>query len=167
MSESDRGPDLAAWRAHPFAGALTEAQLAALFRCGAALDVAAGDFIFREGEAANRFFLIQSGLIALEQHIPGRATLQTETLRSGDVLGFSWLFDGGRWTLDARAVEASALFALDGGCVRRQMQADPTLGAAVSTQLNHQLYARLERVRLQRLDVYGGGDGRQRRPGGA
>ena len=77
-----------------------------------------------------------------------------ETLRGGDVLGFSWMFEQGRWTLDARAVEPTELFALDGVCVKEQMQADPALGLAIAMQLNHQLYLRLERVRMQRLDLY-------------
>ena len=34
------------------------------------------------------------------------------------------------------------------------MQADPALGLAIAMQLNHQLYLRLERVRMQRLDLY-------------
>jgi CRP-like cAMP-binding protein len=145
---------LARLRAHPFSRVLTETQLERLFRCGSVLELPPGAFVFREGEAADRFFLIRSGQVALEQHVPGRGTLQTETLGEGGVLGFSWLFEAGRWTLDARAVEASELYALDGDCVRGQMQADPALGLAIATQLIHQLYGRLERVRLQRLDVY-------------
>ena len=73
------------------------------------------------------------------------------------MLGFSWLFEQGRWTLDARAVEPAELYALDGDCVRRQMRDDPALGLAIATQLVHHLYERLERVRLQRLDVYQAG----------
>jgi CRP-like cAMP-binding protein len=146
--------DLAALRAHPFARVLSEPQLERLFRCGTVLDVPAGAFVFREGEAAERLFLMRSGHVTLEQHVTGAGPTQMETLRAGDVLGFSWLFDGGLWTLDARAVEPSELYALDGACVRAEMQADPALGLAVATQLMYQLYGRLQRVRLQRLDVY-------------
>jgi CRP-like cAMP-binding protein len=151
------GDLLAALRAHPFSRVLSEPQLERLFRCASVLTLVPGAFVFREGEPADRFFLIRSGQVALEQHVPGRGTLQTETLNDGGLLGFSWLFETGRWTLDARAVEASELCALDGDCVRRQMQADPALGLAIATQLIHQLYGRLERVRLQRLDVYRAG----------
>jgi CRP-like cAMP-binding protein len=141
-------------RAHPFSRVLTEPQLERLFVCGTALSLAPGSFVFREGEAADRLFLVRSGQIALEQHVPGRGGTQMETLHAGDVLGFSWLFERTGWTLDARVVEPSELFALDGACVQREMQADPALGLVISTQLAHQLYARLQRVRLQRLDVY-------------
>ena len=149
--------DIEALRAHPFARVLTEPQLEQLFRCGSVLELPAGAYVFREGDAAEQFYLIRSGQIALDQQEPGKATTRTETLVSGGVLGFSWLFEGGRWTLDARVVEPAELFALDGACVRKQMQDDPAMGLAISTQLIHQLYARLERVRLQRLDVYRAG----------
>jgi CRP-like cAMP-binding protein len=144
-------------RAHPFSRVLNEPQLERLFRCGTALSLAPGAFVFREGEAADRLFLVRSGQIALEQHVPGRGSVQMETLRAGDVLGFSWLFESTGWTLDARVVEASELFALEGDCVHREMQADPSLGLVISMQLAHHLYARLQRVRLQRLDVYRAG----------
>lgn len=146
--------DIEALRTHPFGRALTEPQLERLFRCGTVVEVPAGDFVFREGDAADRLFLIRSGQVALEQHVVGRTPTQMETLQAGDVLGFSWLFEASRWTLDARAVEPTALFALDGACVQREMQGDAALGLAISQQLMHQLYVRLQRVRLQRLDVY-------------
>jgi CRP/FNR family cyclic AMP-dependent transcriptional regulator len=149
--------DPAVLRAHPFGQVLSEPQLERLFRCGTVVDVAAGDLVFGEGDAADRLFLIRSGRVALEQHVTGRTPTRMETLEAGDVLGFSWLFESSRWTLDARAVEATELFALDGACVRTEMQADPALGLAIATQLTHQLYQRLQRVRLQRLDVYRAG----------
>jgi CRP-like cAMP-binding protein len=149
--------DIEILRQHPFSRVLTEPQLERLFRCGTLLTVEPRSFVFREGEPADRLFLIRTGQIALEQHVAGQGNIQMETLRAGDILGFSWLFEREQWTLDARAVEASELFALDGACVRAQMEDDPALGLVIATQLAHQLYERLQRVRLQRLDVYRGG----------
>jgi CRP-like cAMP-binding protein len=149
--------DIEFLRTHPFSRVLSEPQCERLFRCGTLLSFQPGAFVFREGEPADRLFLVRSGQIALEQHVAGRGNIQMETLRAGDVLGFSWLFEAELWTLDARAVEASELFALDGACVQAQMQADPALGLVIATQLAYQLYQRLQRVRLQRLDVYQAG----------
>lgn len=151
------GPEIDFLRAHPFSRVLSEPQLERLFRCGTVLNLQPNAFVFREGETAETLFLIRSGQVALEQHVPGRGNVKMETLHAGDVLGFSWLFERTGWTLDARVVEASELFALDGACVHREMQADPTLGLIISTQLAQQMYARLQRVRLQRLDVYRAG----------
>ena len=123
-------------------------------RCGSRLDFLPGTFVFREGEPADRLFLIRAGQIALEQHVAAQGNVQMETLRAGDVLGFSWLFERELWTLDARAVEPTEVFSLDADCLKGEMQSDPALGQVIATQLAQQLYQRLQRVRLQRLDVY-------------
>jgi hypothetical protein len=82
--------------------------------------------------------------------------VQVENLVAGDILGLSWLFPDAHWTLDARAVEPVEAFLLEAGCVRARMEEDPALGYALTAWLVEQLYHRLMRVRLQRVDVYGG-----------
>lgn len=140
--------------AHPFAEALTEAQIAKLTSCAKLGRYSAGAIIFREGGDASALFLVVSGRVVLDQYVPGKGDLQLETLTRGDVLGLSWLFPGTRWALDARAAEPSELLSLDAACVKAAMAADAALGLALATYVIRQLYQRLERVRLQRLDVY-------------
>jgi hypothetical protein len=60
-----------------------------------------------------------------------------------------------RWLLHARAAETTQLIVLDAACVRALMAADCDLALRLSQQVILHLYQRLERVRLQRLDVYG------------
>lgn len=143
-------------RSHPFARGLSEAQLAQLASCARLVRFPQGHAVFREGGEATALYLIVSGRIVLEQHVPGQGDVQLESLGAGDMLGLSWLFPGSPWILDARAVEPSEVLALDASCVRARMQGDTALGLAVAEHVIHQLYQRLERVRLQRLDVYRG-----------
>jgi CRP-like cAMP-binding protein len=156
---------------------LTAEQVARLASCGRGVRFAAGTLIFREGGVADALYLLRGGRVALEQHIPGRGAVQVENLVAGDILGLSWLFPDAHWALDARAVEPVEAFRLDAGCVRARMGEDPALGYALAGWLVEQLYLRLMRVRLQRMDVYGGGviggegggevgDGRVERAGG-
>ncbi len=51
-----------------------------------------GEFIFREGQAADSFYLIRQGHVALEIVAPDQGPITIETLDEGDVLGWSWLF---------------------------------------------------------------------------
>lgn len=141
---------------HPFLRALTPEQAGALLPCARAVQLPDDAFVFREGDPADTLFLIQSGCVALEQHVPGQGTLTVESLCAGDVLGLSWLFPPARWTLDARCLEPVRAIALEAGCVRAVMSADPALGRALLTEMVQALYQRLVRVRLQRLDVYRG-----------
>ena len=117
----------------------------------------AGDFVIREGADADTLFLVRSGRVALEIVVPGRAPTQVEMLREGDILGWSWMFAPYKWQLDARAVEPTLAFAFDAKCVRAKMEADHAFGYALSRPLLFHLHQRLERVRMQRLDLYGAG----------
>src|SRR5438034_11655067 len=51
---------------HPFLAGMNRAQLALLTDCAMATHFKKGQTILREGEFANRFYLIESGKIALE-----------------------------------------------------------------------------------------------------
>jgi CRP-like cAMP-binding protein len=141
-------------RDHPFLRTLHGDQLEALIRCAREVEYRAGSFVFREGGAADAVYLLRSGCVALEQHVPGRGVIRVESLCAGDLLGLSWLFGNARWTLDARCIEEVRAFALDASCVRAQMEQDDVLAVELLTHTVGALYQRLMRVRLQRLDVY-------------
>ena len=117
--------------------------------------VGAGTLLVREGDPADRFFLIRSGTVALEVHAPGRGPLVIETLHDGDVVGWSWLFSPYRWHLDGRATEPCALVAFDGACLRGKCETDHELGYQLMTRFAATIVARLQATRLQLLDVYG------------
>ena len=65
------------------------------------------EIIFREGDPANRFYLIHTGKVVLEAHVADGDRVLIETLGAGGVLGWSWLFPPYYWHFDARAVEAT------------------------------------------------------------
>ena len=128
--------------------------------CGHELHVEAGERLCREGDPADRFYLIESGVVALEIAVPGRDALLIETLHDGDLLGWSWLFEPHRWQFDARALEPCDLIVFDGACVRERCEADPALGYAFMQRFAAVMVERLQATRLQLMDVYGHGAGR-------
>ena len=58
----------------------------------------------RESEAADAFYVIRRGAVALETFVPQRGPVTIETLHEGDLLGWSWLFPPYRTAFDARAI---------------------------------------------------------------
>jgi CRP-like cAMP-binding protein len=140
---------------HPFAHGLSLVQIEKLLPGLRREHYAEGASIFREGAPADALFLIVSGRVGLLQHVPGKGELQLESLTAGDLLGLSWLFPSEGWHLDARATESTEVLAFEAAFVRECMGEDPELGFVLARHIIHQLYQRLERVRLQRLDVYG------------
>lgn len=113
-------------------------------------------YLFREGSFADRLFLLVDGHVMLETHAPGRPIASLESLLAGDICGLSWLFPPFRWHLDARAAEPTRVVTLDGKLLRAWMESDAEVERALMQPLVGCLYQRLERVRMQRLDLYRG-----------
>ena len=58
---------------HPFLAGMNRSQLALLTDCAMAVRFEKGQTIFREGEMANRFYLIETGKIVLESSNGGES----------------------------------------------------------------------------------------------
>lgn len=139
-----------------FAG-LDPGQLELLAGCGRNTHIGPGELVLREGDPADRFFLIRRGSVMLEVHAPGRPALQIESLHEGDVVGWSWLFAPYRWQLDARTTQATELIVFDAVCLRDKCDTDHELGYELMRRFASSLVRRLQATRLQLLDVYGNG----------
>lgn len=123
--------------------------------CASNVRCDADRWLFREGEPADRFYLIREGRVALEIGTPDRGAIVIQTLGPEDVLGWSWLFPPYRWHFDARALEPVLVLALDGVCLRGKCEDDHELGYELMRRFSHVLVDRLQATRLQLLDVYG------------
>ena len=142
-------------REHPFF-----ADLGAEFRalvCGCAKNVRfeAGQYLFREGEPADEFYLIRHGRVAFELHAPDRGPVTFQTLGEGEIVGVSWLIPPYRWSFDARALTLVRAIAVDAACLRQKCEEDHDLGYDMMKRFLPVLIQRLQATRLQILDVYG------------
>jgi CRP/FNR family cyclic AMP-dependent transcriptional regulator len=146
-------------RAPAFAG-LETGQLELVAGCAHNEHVPAGALLLREGEPADTFYLLRTGLVVLELHAPGREPLRIQTLSGGEIVGWSWLFEPYRWQMDARALEDCRVVALDGACLRGKAEQDHELGYRLMRRFAASLVDRLQATRFQALDLYGGGGAR-------
>ena len=143
---------------HPFFRDLTPGDLQLLTGCAKNVRLEAGQVIFREGDDADQFYLIRDGKVALEVFITERGSAPILTLGAGDALGWSWLIPPYKWRFDARALETTLAFALDGKCLRGKCDEDPRLGYELLKRIAAIIGDRLHATRLQMLDVYGARD---------
>ncbi len=141
--------------ASPVFAGMAPSHLELIAGCGANEHVPSGAHLFREGQPAERFYLIREGAVALEVDAPGRGEVVIETLHAGDVVGWSWLFPPYRWQFDGCAVEPARLVAFDGLCLRGKCEADHELGYQLMRRFAAAIVERLQATRLQLLDVYG------------
>lgn len=140
---------------HPFFHGLEPRYLQLAVGCASNVRFDAGEFILREGEEANHFFLIRHGKVSLEVFAPNRGSIAIQTLEEGDILGWSWLIPPYQWRFDARAVELTRAIALDGKCLRAKCEEDHDLGYELLKRFAAILGRRLDATRFQLLDLYG------------
>lgn len=135
---------------------LTPAYLELIAGCAKTAGFEAGQYLFREGDRADTFYLVRHGRVGIETVVAGRGALTVETVDAGDVVGWSWLFRPFRWHFDARAVDPVRAIAFDGACLRGKCDQDHTLGYELLNRFSPVMLERLQATQLQLIDVYGG-----------
>ena len=143
----------------PSFGRMSERTIEMVAGCGSNVQFEAGAAIYREGDAADHFYLLRHGRVALEAYSPSRGDLVIETIDAGEVLGWSWLFPPYRSHFDAHALTPVRATAFDGACLRGKCDADPQLGYELLTHFAQTAIERLQWTRLRLLDVYGHAQG--------
>ena len=139
---------------HPFLKGLEPRHLKILVGCASNVRFNAGQFLFREGEEANEFYMIREGRVAVQIQGAERGPITVQTIGEGEVLGWSWLIPPYRWRFDGQAVELTRAIALDGKCLRMKSEEDHDLGFELLKRFAGIIVDRLEATRLQLLDVY-------------
>jgi CRP/FNR family transcriptional regulator, cyclic AMP receptor protein len=134
---------------HPFLSSIPIGSLRRLATHVQSHTYPAGEQVFREGQLANRFFLIRHGLVRLDLEVAGRGQVEVETLGSDSALGWSWLFSPYRWQLTATAVERTSMLVFDTDALQIVMASDPPLGYELMRRFAAVIIDRLVATRLQ------------------
>jgi len=116
------------------------------------VDFKPGDLIFREGEAANRFYLIGEGRVQLGAEALDRPDVLVDYIGEGDVLGWSWLFPPYTWNFTARAVEPVRAVFFYGTWLRDAAEKDHDLGYELTKRIAQVVIQRLQSTR-RRLEL--------------
>ena len=138
--------------AHPFLLGMSDSHVRLLADCALASYFGAGRVIFREGEMANRFYLIEHGKVALESSTLGEP-VRIEEIQDGDLLGWSWLFPPYAWHFTARAVEETTAIFFYGTILREYCEKDHTLGFELFKRMSVVMLRRLQAARQKLLSV--------------
>ena len=139
----------AALAAHPFLRGMPDDRLSVLAEAACDVRFPARYRLFEDGGSATRFWLIQSGHIALDLHIPGEGPVVIETIGMGELLGWSWLFPPYRWAFGAVSATPVEAFEFDAPAVREACAADLGLGYEFSQRISRVLARRLQATRVR------------------
>ena len=143
---------------HPFLHGFSREQLALLTDCALSAHFRAGEVIFREGEEANRFYLIVSGKVVLESGAEPGNHVVIETVGAGDVLGWSWMMPPYQWHFTARAIEPTEAVFFAGSILRQYCERDHSLGFELHKRISEVMMKRLQAARRKMIAIHGHGE---------
>lgn len=135
---------------HPFLENLAPEHLEIMLERATRMNFAEGDIILKQGEPANRFFLIETGKVALQA---GQSSEIIQTLGAGDALGWSWLFPPFCWNFTARALEPTRCTALNGGHLLVTAEENHEFGYALMRRVAQVVIGRLQATRQKMLEM--------------
>ena len=143
----------AALAVHPFLRGMSGDQLAVLAQAARDVKFPARHRLFEDGGSAGRCWLIRSGYVLLDLHVPGQGRARIETIGMGELLGWSWLFPPFTWAFGAVAIGPVEAFEFDARAVRAYCAADPALGYELTRRLVRVLANRLQATRIRLISV--------------
>lgn len=95
----------------------------------------AGQWIFRQGDPANRFYLILEGKVSIESEEKKRGMTPIRTLGPGDDLGWAWLFPPYQMHFSAWAIDPTRAIFFDGNHLREQCEGNHEFGYRLMKQI--------------------------------
>jgi CRP-like cAMP-binding protein len=110
--------------------------------------------IFEAGGNADRFWVIRSGAVSLDQQVTPIQRVTVAGLGAGDLLGWSWLFPPYQWDFGAVAFSPVRAYEFDATAVLALSVEDPLLGLSLVRTVAEILAHRLEMTRSKLLDSY-------------
>jgi CRP/FNR family cyclic AMP-dependent transcriptional regulator len=140
-------------RHHPFVGDFEPQDVEKLATIAKDTRFERDHIVFREGDDCHDFYLIVTGLVALEIAAPGQ-TFRIQTLFAGDEFGWSAVLMGRGKHFQARTLDRVEALAVDGEALLGLCRQDPAFGFAFMQRLLGVVSERLQATRLQLLDMY-------------
>lgn len=114
-----------------------------------------GTRLFEEGGHADRFWVIRTGTVELDMHVPGRRAAVIERLGHNELVGWSWLYSPHVWHLGAEAATPVRAHEFDAAAVRTLGEDEPALGRDLAQWVGNVVAHRLHSARVRLLDLYG------------
>ncbi|MEV8540667.1 cyclic nucleotide-binding domain-containing protein [Streptomyces sp. NPDC051572] len=134
--------------------ALPQAQRERLMEVAREVSFAEDSRIFEAGGTADRFWVVRSGAVSLDQQVTPQQRVTVATLGAGDLLGWSWLFPPYQWDFGAEAFSAVRAYEFDASAVLALCVEDPLLGLSLVRIVAEILAHRLAMTRSKLMEHY-------------
>ena len=119
-----------------------------------ARSIGEGEVVFRLGEHADKFYLVNSGAISVEIPALYGPTLVIQNLGPSQILGWSWLTSPYQWDFQAKVDEASEVLEFDGAALLKHCDQNPEFGYALLKRFTELMSERLHAARQRMMDEW-------------
>ena len=118
------------------------------------IEVKQGEMVFRQGDRADRFFLLLSGNVNVSVPAIYGPTLVIQELGPGKILGWSWLISPYEWDFQAEAMSDARLITFDGKAVLKHCEEDNQFGYALLKRFTELMSERLHAGRRRMMEQW-------------
>jgi CRP-like cAMP-binding protein len=115
-----------------------------------------GRWIFRQGDPANRFYLILEGKVLIESEVKKRGVIPIRALGPGDDLAWGWLIPPYYMHFSARAIEPTRAVFFYGTRLREQCEEDCEMGYELMKRIAEVVIRNLHAVEQRLMECAGG-----------
>jgi SulP family sulfate permease len=105
--------------------------------------IQAGEYLFKQGDASNDLFFIESGLVAVEFEASNGKKERLRSVQSGTTVGEVAFYLGGLRSASVKAERPSTVYRLTTKTLNKLQREDPALAAMLHEWLGHLLAERL------------------------
>jgi CRP/FNR family transcriptional regulator, cyclic AMP receptor protein len=140
--------------AHEFFSGLSDDILKFLCECSSTVVIKKGQILFRQGENADKFYVIRNGSISIQMPAIMGPTLEIQSLDKDHVLGWSWLIAPYKWNFQTRAEEDSELLQFDGTAIMARCEQEPKFGYELLKKFAGLMSERLNAAREKMMDEW-------------
>ncbi|MGD2100345.1 MAG: cyclic nucleotide-binding domain-containing protein [Desulfobacterales bacterium] len=132
---------------------LSESQLNHLRAIGGEVPLKAGQWLYREGDAAGQMYVLKDGAVELLTTVDEVELPITIVRKPGNCFGTSTLVPPHQYSLSARCAEDGTLLSIKKADLEQLIEADAELGHAILVNLAKHFLDRLKETR-QELKIH-------------
>jgi CRP/FNR family cyclic AMP-dependent transcriptional regulator len=140
--------------AHEFFSEFSDDSLKFLCECSSTREIKKGQILFLQGEHADKFYVVRSGLISIQMPAIMGPTLEIQTVDEDQVLGWSWLISPYRWNFQTKAEEDSELLQFDGVAILARCEQEPKFGYELLKKFAGLMSVRLNAARQKMMNEW-------------
>jgi len=140
--------------AHEFFCGFSDDVLKFLWECSSTREIKKGQILFLQGEHADKFYVVRSGLISIQMPAIMGPTLEIQTVDEDQVLGWSWLISPYRWNFQTKAEEDSELLQFDGVAILARCEQEPKFGYELLKKFAGLMSVRLNAARQKMMNEW-------------